>query len=131
MRVIRGGEIPFEPASHEPIDAPGVYKRVLLRRDELFVGRVQMVNWAKLPKGRAFSRHYHEDMEEVFIILDGRVRALVAGAEAELEAGDCLVVSPGETHQIVNLSDHDVHYVVFGIAGDKNGKTVMGSRTSP
>jgi len=125
MRLIKGKELQFEPASHEDPMAPAVYKRVLARKEDLFAGRVQMVNWAKLPRGASFARHYHQDMEEVFIMLDGFVSAVVDGTEARLEAGDCLIVSPGEHHQMTNLSDFDVHYVVFGIAGTKNGKTVV------
>lgn len=126
MRVVRGAEIEFEPASHEDPDRPGVYKRVLLQKADLVPGRVQMVNWAKLPIGASFARHYHEDMEEVFVILDGMIRAIVDQTQVELAAGDCIVVGRGERHQMTNMSNHDVHYVVFGIAGNNNGKTVVG-----
>lgn len=125
MRVVRGHEIQFEAASHEDTHAPGVLKRVLLRKHDLFEGRVQMVNWAKLPVGSSFRLHYHENMEEVFIILDGRVEAIVDSSTCDLEAGDCIVISPGERHQMRNLEAYDVHYLVFGIAGERNGRTVV------
>ena len=72
MRVIRATELEFVAASHEDPDSPGVLKKVLLQRDDLIAGRVQMVNWALLPVGQSFSPHYHEDMEEVFIVIRGR-----------------------------------------------------------
>ncbi len=125
MRVVKGREIEFEAASHEDPHAPGVLKRILLRKPDLFPGRVQMVNWAKLPSGSSFRRHYHEDMEEIFIILDGRIEAIVDSTTVMLEPGDCIVVSPGERHQMKNLEAHDVHYVVFGIAGEQSGRTIV------
>ena len=87
MRIIRGNEIPFIPASHEDQDRPGVLKRVLAKREELIDGRVQMINWARLPAGSSFRAHYHEDMEETFIILSGHVEVNVNGQAHDLTSG--------------------------------------------
>ena len=58
MRIIRGSEIDFVPASHEDAKQPGVLKRVLATREELLDGRVQMINWASLPAGSSFRPHH-------------------------------------------------------------------------
>ena len=71
MRVIRPDEIPFVPASHENPKTPGVLKRVLATKDDVFQGHVQMINWARLPVGCASRLHYHENMEETFIMVAG------------------------------------------------------------
>lgn len=125
MQIIRGDKIEFTPASHEDRDNPGVLKRVLATKHDLIVGKVQMVNWALLPVGKSFQRHYHEDMQEIFVIVDGSVEVNVNGQTNRLERGDAILVDPREVHQMTNIGDKDVHYVVFGISTGDGGKTVV------
>lgn len=125
MRILRAQEQSFIPAAHEDPQNPGVLKRVLARRDELIPGRIQMINWARLRAGSSFRAHYHEDMEEVFIILDGRVEVRVDGHEDQLIAGDMIVIAPREVHTMTNPTDRDVDYIAIGIAGGLTGKTVI------
>ena len=125
MKIIHGSELQFVPASHENPESPGVFKKVLAVKDELYPGRVQMVNWALLPVGAAFQRHYHEDMEEIFIILNGTVGVRVKDTDVSLAAGDTIIISPRETHEMRNLSPEPVEYIVVGISGTQNGKTVV------
>ena len=125
MQVIRSNNKPFVPASHEDPRHPGVLKRVLATRDELLDGRVQMINWARLPAGSSFRAHYHQDMEEVFIILSGRVCVTVDGKEEELSAGDAIVISPNEVHQMKNTTRSDIEYLVVGISLGQGGQTVV------
>lgn len=82
MRIIRGSEIEYVAASHEDPKNPGSLKKVLVRRDDLLDGQVQMINWAKLPVGKAFEAHYHEDMEEVFVIMRGKVEIVCGGKQS-------------------------------------------------
>lgn len=124
-KVIRGSEIEFIPASHEDASNPGVLKRVLATKDDLLDGRVQMVNWACLPAGSAFRAHYHEDMEEVFVILTGRVEMTVDQEVIELHAGDAIQIAPGEVHRMQNVTDADLEYLVVGISTGQGGQTVV------
>jgi mannose-6-phosphate isomerase-like protein (cupin superfamily) len=125
MQVIRSGDKPFIPASHENPLAPGVWKKVLFQRDELQPGTVQMVNWARLPAGNSFSAHYHEDLQEIFIILAGEAEMVVGGETALLKRGDTIAIDAGEVHRMSNRGNEDVEYVVLGISGDRGGKTVV------
>lgn len=125
MRVIRGNEIEFIPASHENPNQPGVLKRVLAKRDELRDGRVQMINWARLPARSAFQSHFHEDMEEIFVMLSGRAEMVVNGQGVELAAGDAIVIAPREVHKMKNLTDQDLEYIVLGISSEEGGQTVV------
>ena len=125
MRIIRGSEIEFVPASHEDQERPGVLKRVLAQKDDLIDGRVQMINWASLPAGSSFRAHYHEDMEEVFIILTGKVEMTVNGASHELLPGDAILIAPREVHTMQNLTDQDLEYIVLGISTGQGGQTVV------
>ena len=125
MQIIRGSQIEFVPASHEDPKNPGVLKRVLASKKDLLRGQVQMVNWSRLPVGSSFQPHYHEDMQEVFVMLNGRVSMAVNDETHELVGGDAILIEPREIHEMKNLCESDVEYVVFGISTEEGGKTVV------
>jgi mannose-6-phosphate isomerase-like protein (cupin superfamily) len=83
-----------------------------------------MVNWAKLQVGKSFRPHYHEDMEEIFIILKGKARIQIQEEEAELEKEEMVVVPMGKVHEMKNIGDQEVEYIVIGISQGKGGKTI-------
>ena len=125
MIFVNAQELEFVSASHENPDSPGVFKKVLATHQQLQRGQVQMVNWAKLPPSSSFQPHYHEDMQEVFVILDGTVTMTVEGEMVTLQGGDAILVEPREVHQMTNVTNQEVNYVVFGISSEQNGKTVV------
>lgn len=125
MKFIPASATEFIPASHEDPKNPGVLKKVIATRDQIFEGRIQMINWSLLPVGASFRTHYHEDMEEVFILVGGRAVMAVGAESVLMQPGDTVIVSPGEVHQMSNIGDQDVEYLVVGIAGSKNGRTVL------
>ena len=125
MKLIRSSDKSFVPASHENPLAPGVWKKVLFQRDELQPGTVQMVNWARLPVGSSFAAHYHEDMQEIFIIISGEAEMVVAGETIRLGRGDTIAIDAREVHLLKNCGSENVEYVVFGITSNKGGKTVV------
>ena len=125
MKIIRGIDLEFTPASHEDPNDPGCLKRVLATKADLLEGRVQMVNWSKLPVGKSFQRHYHEDMQEVFVLIDGKVDMTVDGEQFTLADGDCILIDPREVHDMTNIGQTDVSYLVFGISAEQGGKTVV------
>jgi mannose-6-phosphate isomerase-like protein (cupin superfamily) len=124
MKLVRGADLSFIPASHEDPKNPGVLKKVLLERKDLVSGHVQMVNWASLPAGKSFASHYHEDMDEIFIVVSGTVRMKVQSEVFELQKGDAVVVEMGEVHTMKNVTNRDVEYIVVGITRDTGGKTI-------
>ncbi len=124
MKLIRFEEKKEVPASHEDAIDPGVVKRVLLDAGIDIAGCVQMVNWATLLPGRSFRAHYHEDMHEIFLVIEEGIVARINGKEIPLGRGDTLVVYPGETHEMKNTTDQRRLYIVVGISGGKNGKSV-------
>ena len=125
MKIIHSSDKSFVPASHENPLAPGVWKKVLFQRDELQPGTVQMVNWARLPAGNSFSAHYHEDMQEIFIIVAGEAEMVVADETMVLGRGDTIAIDPREIHRMTNRGSEDVEYLVLGITGNQGGKTVV------
>ena len=125
MHVVRGSQIGFEPASHEDPNDPGVLKRVLATKDHLLNGQVMMVNWSSLPVGKSFQAHYDEDMQEIFIILNGKVVMVVSEYFVELNRGDAILIDPREVHRMENVCDETVEYIVFGISTEADGKTIV------
>lgn len=125
MLIIRNKDLSYIPASHEDQSNPEVWKKVLFQKDDLIDGRIQMINWAKLPVGNSFQAHYHEDMDEIFIILNGRTKIKINDEEAELEPGDAVVTPRKQIHKMTNICEEDVLYVVIGISLQAGGKTVV------
>jgi mannose-6-phosphate isomerase-like protein (cupin superfamily) len=125
MKIIRSGQSQFIPASHENPKSPGVLKKVLLQQDDLVDGKVQIINWAFLPVAKSFRAHYHEDMEEIFIILKGMAMISIDKEEAVLEKEDVVVVPIGKVHEMRNIGEEEVEYIVVGISEGKGGKTVV------
>lgn len=125
MRLVRATDDAFTAASHEDPRQPGVLKRVIATRDELLAGRVQMMNWARLPVASAFRAHYHEDMEETFIVVQGEAEMRIEQTTVQLKPGDAVIVAPHEVHSMKNIGAVAVQYVVVGISLGQNGRTVV------
>jgi mannose-6-phosphate isomerase-like protein (cupin superfamily) len=124
MRIVRCDDQPYQPASHEDPRSPGVLKKVLAAKEDLLPGSVQMINWALLRVGKSFRAHYHEDMEEIFVIAGGSVEMEVDGQCLALGRGDAIFIAPREIHRMRNIGDHDVDYFVVGISLGQGGRTV-------
>ncbi|MDY6838240.1 MAG: cupin domain-containing protein [Thermodesulfobacteriota bacterium] len=124
MKVIRSTALQYIPASHEDPISPGVLKKVLLRKEDLIEGRVQMINWALLPVGKAFRSHYHQDMEEVFIVIHGNAKITVGKEQAKIGPGDVVVIPVGTVHKMENTGKENLEYLVMGVSLGQKGKTV-------
>ena len=84
-----------------------------------------MVNWARMGTGNSFRPHYHQDMEEVFIILKGKARIRIQEEEAELGKEEVVVIPVGQVHEMTNIGNEELEYIVIGISQGKGGKTVV------
>jgi len=65
--------------------------------------------------------HLHSRMFEVYMVANGTSVAVVNGARVSLQAGDLLVVEPGEEHTFIESSPDYLHFVVQmpWVQGDK------------
>ncbi|MEZ6058991.1 MAG: cupin domain-containing protein [Planctomycetaceae bacterium] len=125
MQFIQADSGSFVPASHEDPGRPGVLKRVIATNRQLQRGRVQMLNWSRLPAESSFRPHYHEDMQEIFVLLTGQVMMRCGDDEAMMQPGDTVIVEPREVHEMTNLLQTDAEYLVFGISSEEGGRTVV------
>jgi mannose-6-phosphate isomerase-like protein (cupin superfamily) len=67
-------------------------------------------------------QHYHVEMNEVYLVVQGRSTAVVDGQTVRLEAGSVLVVEPGEVHTFTESTPDYYHFVVHApvVKGDKH-----------
>ncbi|MBI2617169.1 cupin domain-containing protein [Candidatus Gottesmanbacteria bacterium] len=130
MKKVSFDAIPFVPASHEDKKDPANLRKILLSYQDLIDGRIQMVNWARLLPKRKFASHYHEDMEELFLLISGRAKIIVDGEEEIMRKGDVVIVPIGAVHTMENVTDDTIEYIVIGISLGENGKTIIVEKTS-
>lgn len=117
---------PFVPAGHESEIDPAVLKKVILTAGDLKLdGMVQMINWACMAPGKQFSPHYHEKMDELFIIVSGQAEIKVGMETTGLEATDTIFIPMGAVHVMENTGDCDLEYIAIGIVKEPGGKTVV------
>lgn len=84
-----------------------------------------MINWAFLHVGKSFRSHYHEDMQEVFILIKGSALMTIDKEQEELQEGDTVVVPIGSTHSMENIGNNIVEYIVIGVSKGVRGKTIV------
>jgi len=138
MNFISSTASAFVPASHEDLANPGVLKRVIATKADFMAGQVQMLNWAQLPVGSSFQPHYHEDMQEVFVLLCGTVTMMISNRsdsatpafqatmkQVKMKRGDSVIINPDEIHEMRNIGEDVAEFIVFGISSQKGGKTVV------
>jgi len=74
------------------------------------------------PGGVSSQRHWHDEVDEFVVVLEGEGVLIEDGGETVLGAGDCAVFPKGVAngHHIVNRSDRDCVFLAVGSkeAGD-------------
>lgn len=126
MRIIRSSQLSFVAAGHEDPADPGSLKKVLYTFDDFSKeAKLQMINWAKIEPGKMFRGHYHEDMDEVFIIIKGTAKIRIDDEEKELSAGDAIRIPASSIHMMENTGKEDMEYIVVGVSQGSGGKTVL------
>lgn len=75
-----------------------------------------------------FVWHHHDDEDEMFLVVDGRMRMELEDQMLTLEAGEFFVVPRGVEHRPV--ADDEVHVLLFEPAGTVNTGTAGGALTA-
>jgi quercetin dioxygenase-like cupin family protein len=109
MKIARLDEIPAEGVSHDP----EIRKRVLLRRGE--VPHVTQLARATFEPGQVATGHAHADMWEIFVCESGCGRLTVGAETVGLRPGTCVVVEPGERHELANDGPDRLVITVTGV----------------
>jgi len=85
----------------------------------------QHVKLAKL--SGPFVWHHHEAEDELFLVLEGRLRMQLRDREIVLEAGEMLVVPRGLEHRPV--AEGEVHVLLFEPASTRNTGNIENEHT--
>jgi mannose-6-phosphate isomerase-like protein (cupin superfamily) len=57
---------------------------------------------ATVPPGRETVEHYHRTTEEIYLFTSGEGRMRLGESEADVRAGDAVVIAPGVRHKLWN-----------------------------
>jgi mannose-6-phosphate isomerase-like protein (cupin superfamily) len=57
---------------------------------------------ATVPPGGETEEHYHRETEEIYLFTSGNGRMKLGDDEAEVTAGDTVVIAPGTPHKLWN-----------------------------
>jgi mannose-6-phosphate isomerase-like protein (cupin superfamily) len=73
----------------------------------------------KVAKGIGSTRwHSHDDQDEIFLILQGRLRVQLRDRDVDLDAGDLFVVPRGVEH--CPVADEEARFLIIGTAITSN-----------
>ena len=101
-------DLSIESVSHEP----GIKKKVFVRKGQM--GNITQISLVTFLPGQVASIHRHQDMWETFIVQMGKGTIEVNQELIFIEAGDCVVVSPGESHEVKNTGVKEMKVLVIG-----------------
>lgn len=69
-----------------------------------------------LPKGAGSNDEVHPDSDQIFYMLQGRMKLSAHGKLLHtLSAGDAIMVEAGETHAVINDEDEAVKFVAITV----------------
>jgi mannose-6-phosphate isomerase-like protein (cupin superfamily) len=76
-----------------------------------FGSRNLAVTWVKAAPGSQQPLHAHPRSEQIYVIVSGRGRIIVAGEEQEVTEGTLVFIQPGAEHAIRNPGPDELVYV--------------------
>jgi mannose-6-phosphate isomerase-like protein (cupin superfamily) len=65
-----------------------------------------------LPPGTAVTPHHHDQLEEIYYVLEGRGVMTVGTEEREVSAGDAIFVPRNHRHSLANTGDGPIRLLV-------------------
>ncbi|HEX7119007.1 MAG TPA: cupin domain-containing protein [Longimicrobiales bacterium] len=110
MIRVRLDDIAGEGVSHDP----EIRKRVMIRNGR--VPHLTTFAQSRFRPGQATTAHSHRDMFEIFLVEAGTGVVRIDGRELPLEPGVCVVIEPGEVHDMANTGNEELVLTYFGIA---------------
>ena len=108
MDSINISEIEFTKSSH-----PGQLKKVIFIGSEMISAVTQVAN-AELRAGDIVEEHYHDSMEEVFLVLDGNCEFCLDGVPQLLIKDSVIKIAPKIKHKLKALTETKLYY--FGVS---------------
>lgn len=109
MRLINLSQLPDEGVSHNP----EIRKKVMVRAG--VVPHLTGFSRSALMPGQVARAHAHADMHEIFFVANGEGTISINDSKHAIGPGTCIVVEPGETHEISNSGQTELVLFYFGI----------------
>ena len=109
MKLNNLQQISTQAVSHNP----EIQKKVMLNSEDM--PHLTNFSQARFAPGQIAINHSHSDMYEVFFVQSGTAIICLDGKEIKLTPGSCIMVEPGEEHQITNTGTNELVLNYFGI----------------
>ena len=109
MKTIDISKLEDIGVSHDP----EIKKRVIIGNGEL--PHLKSFSQVRFKAGQIAPKHSHKDMYEVFLIEEGEGTISVNIKEQRLKKGLCVVIEPGEVHEVKNTGKVDLVITYFGL----------------
>jgi mannose-6-phosphate isomerase-like protein (cupin superfamily) len=90
--------------------------------------RNQSLAEATVPPGGDTAEHYHPRAEELYYFVAGAGRMRLGDEEAEVVAGDCVVIPPGTPHKLWNRGEEPLVLLCCCAPAYTHTDTVMTGR---
>lgn len=90
--------------------------------------RNQSLAEASVPPGMETAEHYHRTTEELYYFTAGSGRMRLGDEEAEVGAGDCVVIPPGTVHKLWNPGEEPLVLLCCCAPAYSDDDTVMTGR---
>jgi len=119
MKKVNEKNLKWEPAAHEDPKDPGVWKKVIVKHDEVDpLSKLMMINLCRVPVGRTHTAHSHKTMEEIFYFTNGNGQVILNSKTIEVEPGDRVIIPAKSVHRVKNTGNIELEYIGLGIALD-------------
>jgi uncharacterized cupin superfamily protein len=109
-----------DPVFDEPREHPGFRCRRARLSRQAGSERLGLSLWELPPGEAAYPYHHHFTEEELVLVLDGRPALRTPEGWRELEEGEVVAFSRGESggHQLVNRTEQTVRFLAFSTSGE-------------
>ena len=108
MKHFRLENTPKVPVTH----SPSIKKSVFTNEP---VSCVRHLSHVVLGPGDSAVAHAHEDGFEVFYCAGGEAVFRINGKDVPLRGGDCMVVEPGDVHEIIPVAERAEFFYFFAV----------------
>ena len=108
MDSINISELEFTKSSH-----PRQLKKVIFKGSEM-KSSITQVAYAELLAGEIIDEHFHDSMEEVFLVLDGNCEFCLDGVPQVLTKDSVIKIAPKIKHKLKALTETKLYY--FGVS---------------
>ncbi|MEM3736623.1 MAG: cupin domain-containing protein [Candidatus Bathyarchaeia archaeon] len=114
MKIVRHMELEWTRST-------GYSKKVLLRGEEIKL-KGAIIQLAEVDPGEKEKPHYHKVTTEILYVIEGGGYISTGDGTPKIEAGDLILLEPGDVHSVVNDSDKTLLILVFKINATEGDK---------